>query len=77
MISVPHTVTFVTDFNESHPAALQLTTMEPQALEAWLVKALKAMITKEGWLEKANEGSHYAEIRLATKEEESNDNSNN
>ena len=69
MISVPHTVTFVTDFNESHPAARQLVNMEPKELEAWLIAALKTMITKEGWLEKANEGSHFAEIRLATKEE--------
>lgn len=76
MISVPHTVTFVTDFNENHPAAQHITTMEPQALEAWLIAALKSLITKEGWLEKANEGNHFAEIRLATKEEESNDNSN-
>ena len=69
MISVPHTVTFVTDFNENHPAARRLTSMEPQELEAWLIAALKTMITKEGWLEKANEGSHFAELRLATKEE--------
>lgn len=69
MISVPHTVTFVTDFNESHPAARQLVNMEPKELEAWLIAALKTMITKEGWLEKANEGSHFAELRLATKEE--------
>lgn len=77
MISVPHTVTFVTDFNENHPAARQLIGMEPQALEAWLVAALKTMITKEGWLDKVNEGSHFAALRLATKEEESNDNSIN
>jgi hypothetical protein len=75
MISVPHTVTFVTDFNENHPAARALVSMEPKELEAWLIAALRTMITKEGWLEKANEGSHYAEIRLATKEE-TNDNSN-
>jgi hypothetical protein len=43
--------------------------MEPKELEAWLIAALKTMITKEGWLEKANEGSHFAELRLATKEE--------
>jgi len=76
MISVPHTITFVTDFNESHPAARQLVNMEPKELEVWLIAALKTMITKEGWLEKANEGSHFAELRLATKEEV-NDNSNN
>ena len=69
MISVPHTITFVTDFNENHPAARILTNMEPQALEAWLIAALKSLITKEGWLEKANEGNHFAEIRLANKEE--------
>jgi len=76
MISIPHTVTFVTDFNESHPAARQLVNMEPKELEAWLIAALKTMITKEGWLDKVNEGSHFAELRLATKEEETNDNSN-
>ena len=69
MISVPHTITFVTDFNEIHPAARQLRSMEPQALEAWLIAALKSLITKEGWLDKANEGNHFAELRLATKEE--------
>ena len=69
MISVPHTITFVTDFNENHPAAQHIISMEPQALEAWLIAALKSLITKEGWLEKANEGNHFAEIRLATKEE--------
>lgn len=69
MISVPHRVTFITDFNENHPAAQHITSMEPQALEAWLIAALKSLITKEGWLEKANEGNHFAEIRLATKEE--------
>ena len=69
MISVPHTVTFVTDFNENHPAAQRIVNMEPKELEAWLIAALKTMITKEGWLDKANEGSHFAELRLATKEE--------
>jgi hypothetical protein len=69
MISVPHTVTFVTDFNESHPAAQRIVNMEPKELEAWLIAALKSLITKEGWLDKANEGSHFAELRLATKEE--------
>jgi hypothetical protein len=75
MISVPHTVTFVTDFNETHPAAQRIVNMEPKELEAWLVAALRTMITKEGWLDKVNEGSHFAELRLATKEE-TNDNSN-
>jgi hypothetical protein len=75
MISVPHTVTFVTDFNENHPAAQRIVSMEPKELEAWLIAALRTMITKEGWLDKANEGSHFAELRLATKEE-TNDNSN-
>jgi hypothetical protein len=75
MISVPHTITFVTDFNETHPAAQRIVNMEPKELEAWLVAALRTMITKEGWLDKVNEGSHFAELRLATKEE-TNDNSN-
>jgi hypothetical protein len=75
MISVPHTVTFVTDFNENHPAAQRIVNMEPKELEAWLISALKTMITKEGWLDKVNEGNHFAELRLATKEE-TNDNSN-
>ena len=75
MISVPHTITFVTDFNENHPAAQRIVNMEPKELEAWLIAALKTMITKEGWLDKVNEGSHFAELRLATKEE-TNDNSN-
>jgi hypothetical protein len=69
MISVPHTITFVTDFNENHPAARQLVNMEPKELEAWLIAALKTMITKDGWLDKVNEGNHFAELRLATKEE--------
>lgn len=69
MISVPHTVTFVTDFNENHPAAQRIVSMEPKELEAWLIAALKSTIAKEGWLEQINEGSHFAELRLATKEE--------
>jgi hypothetical protein len=69
MISIPHTVTFVTDFNENHPAARRIVNMEPKELEAWLITSLKTFITKEGWLKKVNEGSHYAELRLATKEE--------
>jgi hypothetical protein len=64
MITIPHTVNLVTEFDETHPTVQHLLNTVENPSE-FLAQMFSELLISEGFLDKLNEGNTYAVVKVA------------
>ena len=64
MITIPHTVNLVTEFDETHPIVQRLLNNVENPSE-FLAQMFSELLISEGFLDKLNEGNTYAVVKVA------------
>jgi hypothetical protein len=64
MITIPHTVNLVTEFDETHPIVQRLLNNVENPSE-FLGQMFSELLISEGFLDKLNEGNTYAVVKVA------------
>lgn len=62
MITIPHSVNFVTEFDETHPIVQRLLSIDNP--EKFLADMLAEMLVAEGFIDKLNENNSYATLKV-------------
>jgi hypothetical protein len=62
MITIPHSVNFVTEFDETHPIVQRLLQLEDPS--KFLADMLAEMLVGEGFISKLNENNSYATLKV-------------
>ena len=62
MITIPHSVNFVTEFDETHPIVQRLLAIDNP--EKFLSEMLSEMLVSEGFIDKLNENNSYATLKV-------------
>lgn len=62
MITIPHSVNFVTEFDETHPIVQRLLAIDNPS--KFLADMLSEMLVSEGFIDKLNENNSYATLKV-------------
>lgn len=62
MVKIPHSINLVTTFDESHPMAQRVLSLENP--EKFLAEVFADMLISEKIFDKINEGNHFAKVEL-------------
>jgi hypothetical protein len=67
MVKVEHSLKFVTEFDETHPVAIRLLSLEKEMQVTFLERKLKEMLAPriQPALDEINEGGSYAILKVA------------
>jgi hypothetical protein len=67
MVKVEHSLKFVTEFDETHPVAIRLLSLEKEMQVTFLERMLKEMLAPriQPALDEINEGGSYAILKVA------------
>jgi len=67
MVKVEHSLKFVTEFDETHPVAIRLLSLEKEMQVKFLESMLKEMLAPriQPALDEINEGGSYAILKVA------------
>jgi hypothetical protein len=63
MVTIPHSVNFVTELDESHPIVQRLLN-NVENPSKFLADMLAELLISEGFLDKLNEGNSYATLKV-------------
>ena len=64
MITIPHSVNFVTEFDETHPIVQRLLAIDNP--EKFLADMLAEMLVSEGFIDKLTENNSYATLKVVS-----------
>jgi hypothetical protein len=62
MVTIPHSVNFVTELDESHPITQRLLSIDNPS--KFLADMLAEMLVSEGFIDKLNENNSYATLKV-------------
>ena len=62
MVTIPHSVNFVTELDENHPITQRLLSIDNPS--KFLADMLAEMLVAEGFISKLNENNSYATIKV-------------
>jgi hypothetical protein len=62
MVTIPHSVNFVTELDESHPITQRLLSVDNPS--KFLADMLAEMLVSEGFIDKLNENNSYATLKV-------------
>jgi hypothetical protein len=62
MVTIPHSVNFVTELDESHPITQRLLSIDNPS--KFLADMLAEMLVAEGFIDKLNENNSYATLKV-------------
>lgn len=63
-ISIPHTVTLVTELDDANPTAKRLLAMPEEQLHKLLADVFTSIMSERKWFDVMNENNTYATVRL-------------
>lgn len=64
MITIPHSVNLVTEFDETHPIVQRLLNTVENPSD-FLAQMFSELLISEGFLDKLNKGNTYAVVKVA------------
>jgi hypothetical protein len=62
MVTIPHSVNFVTELDESHPITQRLLSIDNPS--KFLADMLAELLVSEGFISKLNENNSYATLKV-------------